>query len=209
MSATNFWFEPKLHPFLLSILPTSYLMCSLSTFCTKWSKIRDDLDLQTSVSPIHDDPYIDAVLDAFQPVSEEHVRNVGLILKSVPKTCSLDPIPTFLFVELFPAVTHVINSSLVSGVFPSEFKTAVVKTLLKKPSLEHNNLKNYRPVSNLSFLSKILEKSFCLNSLPTSPPSTCYAPPCQPTVQGTALRRHYWKWWMTYCVFWTMATFLP
>ena len=46
-------------------------------------QIRDDLDLQTSVSPIHDDPYTDAVFDASQPVSEEHVRNV--ILKSAPK----------------------------------------------------------------------------------------------------------------------------
>ena len=73
--------------------------------------IRDDLDLQTSVSPIHDDLYTDAVFDAFQPVSEEYVRNV--ILKSASKTCSLDPIPTSLFVEYFdellPAVTHIIN----------------------------------------------------------------------------------------------------
>ena len=72
----------------------------------------------------------------------------------------------------------------------TEFKTAIVKPLLKKPSLDHNNLKNYRPVSNLSFLSKLWEKkSLCLNSLP----KTCSAPPSQPTVQRTALRRHYWK----------------
>ena len=81
-------------------------------------QIRNDLDLQTSLSPIHGDPYTAAVFNAFQPVSEELVRNV--ILKSAPKTCSLDPIPTSLFVgcsdELLPAVTHIINSSLVSGV---------------------------------------------------------------------------------------------
>ena len=35
--------------------------------------IRDDLDLQTAVSSIHDDPYTDVVFDAFQPVSEEYV----------------------------------------------------------------------------------------------------------------------------------------
>ena len=128
------------------------------------------------------------------------------------KNCSLDPNPTSLFVEcldeLFPAVTHIINSSLVSGVFPSEFKTAIVKPLLKTPPLDNNILKNYRPASNLLFLSKILEKkSFCLNSLPTSPPIICSAPSSQPAVQGTALRRHYWKWWN--CVLLTMATFLP
>ena len=60
--------------------------------------------------------------------------------------------------ELLPTATHIINSPLVSGVVPPEFKTAIVKALLKKPSLDHSNLKNYRPVSNLSFLSKILEK---------------------------------------------------
>ena len=98
-------------------------MCSLSTF-NKVKQIRDDLDLQTSVSLIHDDAYTDAVFDAFQPVSEEHVRNV--ILKSAPETYSLDPMPTSLFVEcldeLLPAAKHRINSSLVSGVVPLSLK---------------------------------------------------------------------------------------
>ena len=56
------------------------------------------------------------------------------------------------------SLSHIINSSLVSGVVPPEFKTAIVKPLLKKPSLDHNNLKNYCLVLNLSFLSKILDK---------------------------------------------------
>ena len=47
---------------------------------------------------------------------------------------------------------------LKEGVFPSAFKTAHVIPLLKKPSLDKNNLKNYRPVSNLSFISKVVEK---------------------------------------------------
>ena len=72
------------------------------------------------------------------------VRNV--ILKSAPKTRSLDPMPASLFVEcldeVLPGVTHIVNSSLVSGVVPPVFKTAIVKPLLKKPSLDHNNLKN-------------------------------------------------------------------
>ena len=51
-----------------------------------------------------------------------------------------------------------INKSLLSGEAPSEFKTAVFKPLLKKASLDPNLMKNYRPVSNLPFLAKILEK---------------------------------------------------
>ncbi len=51
-----------------------------------------------------------------------------------------------------------IQDSLKSGVFPTQFKLANVIPLLKKPSLDQNELKNYRPVSNLSFVSKLIEK---------------------------------------------------
>ena len=91
----------------------------------------------------------DSAIDVFQPVSEQEVKKI--IQSSSPKTCSLDPIPTPLFVEyidvLLPTVTHIVNDCLLSGFFPTIFKTAVVKPLLKKPSLDHDNLKNYRPVS--------------------------------------------------------------
>ena len=39
-----------------------------------------------------------------------------------------------------------------------EFKQAVVRPLLKKNGLDDSVLKNFRPVSNLSFISKLLEK---------------------------------------------------
>ena len=89
------------------------------------------------------------------------------ILSSVATTklvvCSrLDHLATSLLLEflddLLPTLTNIINSSLLSGTFPSTFRTAVVKPLLKKASLDPNNLKNFRPVSNLSFVSKIIEK---------------------------------------------------
>ena len=71
-------------PPLLTVHPSDQLPDVFSEyFLNKVKLIRDDLDLQASVSPIHDDPYTDAVFDASQPVSEEHVRNV--ILKSAPK----------------------------------------------------------------------------------------------------------------------------
>jgi len=46
----------------------------------------------------------------------------------------------------------------VSGILPDVHKTALVTPLLKKPTLDHNELKNFRPVSNLSFVSKLIEK---------------------------------------------------
>ena len=45
-----------------------------------------------------------------------------------------------------------------TSTFSQNFKEAHVRPLLKKTSLPKNELKNYRPVSNLSFISKILEK---------------------------------------------------
>ena len=49
-------------------------------------------------------------------------------------------------------------SSLASGIFPQCFKSALVTPILKKRRLDHNDLSNYRPVSNLCFITKILEK---------------------------------------------------
>ena len=96
----------------------------------------------------------------FEPVSEEEVRRI--IISSKATTCPLDSIPTALLKEfldeLLPTITILINNSLSLGVFPSTLKQAVVKPLLKKNNLDKNDLKNYRPVSNLSFLSKIYEK---------------------------------------------------
>ena len=46
----------------------------------------------------------------------------------------------------------------VYGLFPTEFQEAIVRPLLKKCGLDSTQKKNYRPVSNLSFLSKLLER---------------------------------------------------
>ena len=40
---------------------------------------------------------------------------------------------------------------------PSDLRGAIVKPLIKKPSLDRDNLKNYRPVSNLAYLGKLIE----------------------------------------------------
>ena len=57
-----------------------------------------------------------------------------------------------------PTLLKIINTSLATSTVPKSFKQASISPLLKKPSLDRNVLKNYRPVSNLPFLSKILEK---------------------------------------------------
>ena len=77
------------------------------------------------------------------------------------KTCELDHIPTQVLKRILPiilgAITDIVNISLSTGRFAHNWKTAIVKPLLKTPGLEPEK-KNYRPVSNLSFLSKRVEQ---------------------------------------------------
>ena len=61
------------------------------------------------------------------------------------------------FVKL-PSITRLVNCSLSEGVVPEEFKKAIVTPLIKKSSLLPNDLKNYRPVSGLGFISKLVER---------------------------------------------------
>ena len=70
--------------------------------------------------------------------------------------------PTYLLKQclnnVLPVITAIVNKSLIEMSVPTAFKQAIVGPLLKKPRLDMNNLKNYRPVSNLPFVSKIIEK---------------------------------------------------
>ena len=51
-----------------------------------------------------------------------------------------------------------VNLSLSSGNFHHTLKESVIPPLLKKPTLDKDELSNYRPISNLSLLSKIIER---------------------------------------------------
>ena len=77
-------------------------------------------------------------------------------------SCILDPMPTKLLKQsvdkVLPMITARVNKSLTHGHFLSDLKLVLIKPHLKKPSLDINELNHYRPVSNLHFLSKIIEK---------------------------------------------------
>ena len=55
-------------------------------------------------------------------------------------------------------ITKIVNTSLQQGIFSKHWKIAVVRPLLKKIGLELTT-SNYRPVSSLIFLSKVVEKA--------------------------------------------------
>ena len=70
--------------------------------------------------------------------------------------------PTWLLKEcdddLAPLLCHLFNVSLEHGNVPSTFKTSSITPLLKKLDLDLADVKSYRPISNLSVMSKLIER---------------------------------------------------
>ena len=98
--------------------------------------------------------------DTFCPVTVEEICKT---IMCCPTTSSvLDPLSTQLLKTnvdiLSPVITRIVNLSLTTGKFPSSQKAAIITLLLKKASLDPESLTNYRPVSNLTFVSKLLER---------------------------------------------------
>jgi hypothetical protein len=127
-------------------------------FNEKIEIIRKDLDREAAQPAFEE--FSGSPLVSFRPVDEKEIKE--LLKSSLNKSCSLDPLPTSLIKAhgdcLVPIITCIINLSLSTGVVPDRFKQALVTPLLKKAGMDQNVLKNYRPVSNLPFISKILEK---------------------------------------------------
>ena len=90
-------------------------------------------------------------LTAFQPASQKEVLEA--IRRLATESCPIHPLPTWMLKQhigtLVPTITEIVNLSMATGTFPSQFKEALVTPLLKNPSLDVNVPKNYRPVSNL------------------------------------------------------------
>ena len=101
-----------------------------------------------------------AIFEMFEPVSLSFLEDLIGHLK--PSGSPYDVVPPGFLKEVFPclgqSVLSIINTSLSSGVVPQCFKHAVVQPLLKKPGLDGSVLANFRPISKLPFISKILEK---------------------------------------------------
>ena len=101
-----------------------------------------------------------ATFSSFEKVSQLTVKES--IPNSAPKSCELDLIPSKLLIEcldsIHPSLTELFNSYLASGTFQQCFKSALVTPIIKKRCLDHNDFNNYRPVSNLCFIAKILVK---------------------------------------------------
>ena len=131
-------------------------------FEDKIKTIRESIDSSSS----EDDKNakvnsINNPLCSFTPLTEAEILDI--LNKSPSTSCNLDPVPTWIIkacaTTLIPTITSIVNFSITTSDFPPILKQAHVAPLLKKESLDRDNLKHFRPVSNLNFISKIIEKA--------------------------------------------------
>ena len=150
-----------------SILPTFSCPKKLAStfsefFIEKINKISSKFqpNITTTTETTETPTFITPQLNLFTPATSTEIFHA--ISKSSNASCLLDPIPTSLLKSCLPSlilpITNIVNLSFSEGIFPDSFKKSIVKPLYKKHSLPHEDLSSYRPISNLNFISKIIER---------------------------------------------------
>ena len=93
------------------------------------------------------------------PTSPDEIIKITQKLKS-SNSSGVDNISTKLLKsiinEIAPVLSHIFNRSLLTGTVPSQLKIAKVNPIFK--SNDNQMFSNYRPISILPSISKILEK---------------------------------------------------
>ena len=130
----------------------------LDYFISKIQNIRSALGPSNAT---HSFPITPApTFSHFSLPTHRQIEDLICCMKS--STCPLDPLPTLLIksnvTPLIPLISTIINTSLQTGHLPPSLKIALINPRLKKPSLDPDTISNYRPISNLPFLSKVIEK---------------------------------------------------
>ena len=120
--------------------------------------------LRSKITPVDHTPRINnnfsgTVLNSFRPTTESELREI--LKKSGIKTSFHDKLPANILKqvieELLPHLCAIINKSLLTGSCDG-MKESTIVPLLKKAGLDPEILKNYRPVADLVFLSKLSER---------------------------------------------------
>ena len=147
---------------LLQPMPDTVQRHTADQFAQQFSNKVDMIRRSTATAPTpnirHRD--VDVPLCEFELVTAEEIVS---ILRHLPtKHCTIDPIPTWLVKQLghvlAPVLATLCNASFDRCLLPVSQKRASMRPLLKKPTLDANDLSSYRPILNLSFVSKTIER---------------------------------------------------
>ncbi|KAJ1124555.1 hypothetical protein NDU88_003006 [Pleurodeles waltl] len=148
------------NPVANAIMPSQDLCNSLATFFhCKITDLRDSFGHQTQ--PTTTEPTTPAItLNAWTHISTEETKAT---MNSIHSGAPSDPCPHFIFNKADDIIAShlqtIINSSFASATFPESWKHAEVNALLKKPTADPSDLKNFRPISLLPFPAKVIEKT--------------------------------------------------
>jgi len=139
--------------------PGTSLADSLASFFTgKISKLHLSFSPATLLHHLCTHPLLPAL-----PLTSQFLPLPQNLKSSCPnKQSDSDSIPNWLLKEcssvLVPTTTNIVNLSLSTGQFHPTLNESVISPLLKKPTLVKEELSRYRPISNLSLISKIIER---------------------------------------------------
>ena len=133
---------------------------AMDYFIEKIEIIRRSTGNSTPSSTLEPSP------EQFSTFKQYSMGEVEKLITSTPtKSCSLDPLPTSILKEflpeLLPFLTVLCNQSLREGWLPQSQRHAVITPTMKKPGVDGNDVKSYRPISNLTYLSKLIERMVC------------------------------------------------
>ena len=73
-------------------------------------------------------------------------------------------------------ISHLANLSFSQATCPTKFKLALISPLLKKPGLSKSDPSNFRPISNLNLIGKILERLALARLFPHVSVSPSFSP---------------------------------
>ena len=129
-------------------------------FVDKIEHISAEFPLLEQSLPSYSFGTMDSILPACTTIFENFTlvttEELSKIISCMNKTtCASDPFPTRLLISYLPiiidVILHIVNLCITTNVFPLPCKSSIVTPLIKKPGLDAEILKNYRPVSNFSF----------------------------------------------------------
>ncbi len=140
----------------------------ISFFNSKIENIHNQLATSsaTTTTPVFEPTFPSSIyqLSTLSPISTADLSKILATTKS--SSSPLDPMPSVLVkacsTSLIPLIKDIINSSLTSSTVPPPLKLAAITPLLKKPGLDPDDPNNFRPISNLTLLSKLLERAVAI-----------------------------------------------
>ena len=156
----------------------------MNFFSRKIELIRENVDRIVVEPPLVEYRNPEVKMESFESLSFQDIHDVIMQLTSA--SCKFDPIPPWLLklcsLELVPSIAKIVNLPLQEG----HWKIALLKPILKKFRMEPL-YENFRPVSNLLFLSKITESSVA-NQMLRHCEKNAPLPICQYLASGRIIR---------------------